>query len=150
MPSDKELAERKEAGIGLTRPEIAVLLSYSKMDLYPQILQSSLPDEESLASELTRYFPRIMSEEFAEAIANHPLRREIIATSLTNSIVNRAGISFALDMAEKTGKTLPEISDAYAKVRDQLNLRELQKGKTIQELIDSQKMVEEKTLHALV
>src|SRR5262249_48071706 len=67
LPSDKQVADLKAAGRGLTRPEIAVLLAYSKMVLYKELLESSLPDEEYFTSDLMRYFPHAMQKDFAEA-----------------------------------------------------------------------------------
>ena len=100
LPSDRKLAELGSAKNGLSRPEISVLLAYSKMDTYEDMLESSLPDEEYFVSDLNRYFPIPMQKQFADIIAEHPLRREIIATVMTNSIVNRAGIHFCFDMVE--------------------------------------------------
>ena len=103
LPTDKQVADFKAAKKGLTRPEIAVLLAYSKMELYRRILESTLPDETYFHSDLKRYFPKAMQGEFEDAIEGHRLKREIIATVMTNSIVNRAGIAFYYDISEDTG-----------------------------------------------
>ena len=123
LPADKELADLQVAKKGLTRPELAVLLSYSKMELYHQLLDSELPDDAYFISDLNRYFPKAMREEFVDAIASHPLRREIIATSITNSIVNRAGISFAFDMAQDMGASLADVTATYVLVRELFKLQ---------------------------
>jgi glutamate dehydrogenase len=123
LPSDKQLAELRTARKGLTRPELAVLLSYSKMVLYKDLLDSSLPDEAYFTGDLKRYFPKAMVENFPEAIATHPLRREIIATVVTNSLVNRAGITFFSDIAEDLGVAPRDIAAAYALARDAFGLR---------------------------
>ncbi len=128
LPSDKQFAELKTARRGLTRPEIAVLLSYSKMALYKEMLDSSLPDEAYFVSDLKRYFPQAMQQDFAKAIEKHPLRREIIATVMTNSIVNRAGINFCFDMVEDLGASVRDIAAAYAISRDAFGLRNLWNG----------------------
>jgi len=127
LPSDKQLADLKAARKGLTRPEIAVLLSYSKMVLYKELLESSLPDEAYFISDLKRYFPQAMQKDFPEAIAHHPLRREIIATIVTNSMVNRAGITFFFDIAEDLGVAARDVACAYTLARDAFALRDLWK-----------------------
>ncbi len=125
LPGEEALAERKAAGLGLTRPEIAVLLAYAKMDLYPEILASDLPDEPYLASVLERYFPAPLRQCFPQELLDHRLRREIIATIATNSMVNRAGITFALRMHELTGSDIPAIARAYLAARDVFEVRAL-------------------------
>ncbi len=127
LPSDKQLADLKAAKKGLTRPELAVLLAYSKMSLYKELLDSSLPDEPYFTSDLMRYFPKAMQEHFADAINHHALKREIIATVMTNSLINRAGITFASAMQEDFGASARDVSAAYALVRDVFGLRVLWK-----------------------
>src|SRR5207237_1200796 len=75
LPSDKQLADLKVSRKGLTRPELAVLLSYSKMVLYKELLESTLPDEEYFYADLKRYFPKAMQQDFSDAISRHPLKR---------------------------------------------------------------------------
>ena len=113
LPDDEELAERAVKGIGLTRPELCVLLSYAKMELYDQLLASDLPDDPTLAVDLANYFPRPIREHFPDRIANHGLRREIIATIVTNEMINRVGITFAHEVHETTGFEAAEIARAY-------------------------------------
>ena len=103
LPDEEEIAERRGEGRGLTRPEIAVLLSYAKMVLYRDLLASPLPDDPYLAADLRRYFPRPLRKRHARHIESHRLRREIIATFEANSIVNRTGPSFVSDIA--SGRT---------------------------------------------
>ena len=128
LPPDKQLAELKAARKGLTRPELAVLLAYSKMVLYKELLDSTLPDEAYFIADLNRYFPKLMQKDFAAALANHPLKREIIATVVTNSMVNRAGITFFFDIAEDTGFAARDIACAYTLARDVFDLRGLWKA----------------------
>ncbi len=125
LPDDKQIAERKQAGYGLTRPEIAVLLSYAKMAIYRDLLDSNLPDESYLVNDLRRYFPQLMQRKFGDAIEKHPLRREIIATSVTNSIVNRAGITFFFQLQEDSGMPGCDIARAYVIARDAFNIHAL-------------------------
>ena len=105
LPTDAEIAERKSRGQGLTRPELSVLLSYAKIVLFQQLLDSDVPEDPYLRAELVRYFPEPLREKYAEHMQRHRLRREIIATAVTNSIVNRMGATFMLRMQEDTGRT---------------------------------------------
>ncbi|MEQ8388731.1 MAG: NAD-glutamate dehydrogenase [Alphaproteobacteria bacterium] len=125
LPDDEKLTERQVQGQGLTRPELAVLLGYAKIALYDGLLPSDLPDDELLEGDLIKYFPTQMAEGHTQALLDHRLRREIIATRATNSLVNRAGPGFVTRMAERTGLDLPEIVRAYAVTRDVFDLRRL-------------------------
>ena len=98
-----ELGERRKRGQGLTRPELAVLLAYAKLSLYGDLLDSAVPDDPYLGRELARYFPSQLSERFADALERHRLRREIISTQLTNSMINRGGPAFVARIADQTG-----------------------------------------------
>ena len=88
---------------GLTRPELAILLAYAKMALYSQLIDSDVPEDPYLGHELERYFPALMQKRFGKYLPEHRLRREIIATATTNSIVNRMGPTFARRVQEDTG-----------------------------------------------
>ncbi len=125
LPDDEELARRAAAGLGLTRPELAVLLAYSKIDLYDELLASNVPDSPRLVHDLRRYFPQPLRERFGEAVENHRLRREIIATYVTNSMVNRVGPSFVYRLGQATGRPASAIARAYATVRDAFDLRKV-------------------------
>ncbi|HXF45825.1 MAG TPA: NAD-glutamate dehydrogenase domain-containing protein, partial [Burkholderiaceae bacterium] len=109
LPSDEEIAERKARGIGLTRPELAVLLAYSKMWLFDELLASDVPEDPWIGTALARYFPAALRERFAAYIPRHPLRREIIATHVLNSMINRAGATFVHRLMETTGAAPPQI-----------------------------------------
>ena len=125
LPSDAEIAERKTRGLGLTRPELAVLLSYSKLVLFAQLVDSDVPEDPYLSKELVRYFPQPLQLKYAKAMENHRLKREIIATAVTNSLVNRMGATFALRMHEDTGRSPAQIAEAYTIAREALDAREL-------------------------
>ena len=99
LPSDEILDERAKRGDGLTRPELAVLLAYAKLALDDQIRTSDVPDDPYFEGELTGYFPVAMRERFAPDIAAHRLRREIIATQLSNAVINQAGPTVAARLA---------------------------------------------------
>ncbi|QCG89201.1 NAD-glutamate dehydrogenase [Azospirillum sp. TSH100] len=125
LPTDEELAQRMAERRGLTRPELAVLLAYAKITLYDDLLASELPDDPATVEDLLRYFPQPLREGQREAIFRHRLRREIIATAVTNSLVNRVGPTFVRDMVEKTGLGPADVARAYAIARDVFQLRPL-------------------------
>ncbi|MBK6637961.1 MAG: NAD-glutamate dehydrogenase [Rhodocyclaceae bacterium] len=125
LPGEDEIAERKAKHIGLTSPERAVLLSYSKMELYDHLLASELIDDEYFLPTLIGYFPAPLGERYAEAMKRHPLRREIIATDLANATINRTGSVFIHRMQEETGATGPEVVRAYALAREVLGVGKL-------------------------
>ena len=125
LPSDAEIAERKSRGQGLTRPELAVLLSYSKIVLFQQLLDSDVPEDPYLSKELVRYFPQPLQAKYAKAMEGHRLKREIIATAVTNSMVNRMGATFTLRMTEDTGRTPAEVAEAYTIAREAVDARGL-------------------------
>jgi glutamate dehydrogenase len=118
LPGDETIAERKARGLGLTTPERAVLLAYSKMWLSEELVASDLPEDPWIATALQRYFPALLREKFAELIPRHPLRREIIATHVLNSMVNRVGAAFVHRLMEITSATPPQIVRAYLATRE--------------------------------
>ncbi len=124
LPSDAEFSERKARGQGLTRPELSILLSYSKIVAYQQLLDSDVPEDPFLSKELARYFPEPLRERFGEHMQRHRLRREIIATAVTNSMVNRMGSTFVMRMQEDTGESPAEIAKAYSIAREVLDARQ--------------------------
>ncbi|TCO76321.1 glutamate dehydrogenase (NAD) [Plasticicumulans lactativorans] len=118
LPADDEIAEREAAGRGLTAPEIAVLLAYSKIALYDELLASDVPEDPYLRMVLRSYFPRPLLERYAEVMDSHPLKREIIATVITNSMLNRMGSTFAFRVGEQSGASFPAIARAYTAARE--------------------------------
>ncbi|HYP85485.1 NAD-glutamate dehydrogenase [Variovorax sp.] len=118
LPGDEQLAERRAAGQGLTTPERAVLLAYGKIWLYDELLESPLPDDPWVATALSRYFPSLLRERFAGYMSRHPLRREIIATHVTNSALNRVGSTFVHRLVETTGARPFEVVRAYLMARE--------------------------------
>ncbi len=118
LPDDAALEERRRAGRGLTRPEAAVLLAYAKMTLYADLLATELPDRPYFAGDLAKYFPRPLRRRFADAIAGHRLRREIVATWLANSLVNRGLDVFCNELEDETGAGLRDICLGYVITRD--------------------------------
>jgi len=118
LPGDEEIAERRTKKIGLTAPERAVLLAYSKIWLYDEFLDSDLPEDPWIATALGRYFPQTLREAYAGVMGRHPLRREIIATHVVNSMVNRVGSTFVHRLMETTGAKPAEIVRAYLLTRE--------------------------------
>ncbi|MFJ2994143.1 NAD-glutamate dehydrogenase [Pandoraea sp. NPDC087047] len=103
LPDDEALDARRAAGAGLTSPERAVLMAYSKMWLYDVLLASDLPDADFVAEELPSYFPTPLASRCGAAMLRHPLKREILATMHANALVNRAGVTFVHRLSEETG-----------------------------------------------
>ncbi len=125
LPDDEELIEWRARGRRFTRPELSVLLAYAKMDLYGALLASDLPDDPDLEADLMRYFPHALQQQYAGGIRDHRLRREIVATFTTNSIVNRAGITFVRRLAEESGFAMADVARAYTVARDAFALRDI-------------------------
>jgi glutamate dehydrogenase len=118
LPDDVALAERRRRSQPFTRPELAVLLAYAKLSLYDDLLESAVPDDPYLAREMGRYFPKAIAARFPDALEHHRLRREIIATQLGNSMINRGGPSLIVRIADQTGAAPAAIACAFAAVRD--------------------------------
>ncbi len=125
LPDDETLADRKRDRIGLARPELCTLMAYAKIALYNELLESHFPDESHMSTELLRYFPAPLRETLADQIEQHQLRREIVATMTTNSMINRAGITFAHEVKEKTGKQFCDVARGFVISRQIFSLREL-------------------------
>jgi glutamate dehydrogenase len=125
LPDEEEIAARIAAGRGLTRPELCVLLSYAKMHVYEALLESDVPDTKLLAPDLVAYFPPALRAGNETIIEKHRLAREITATLVTNSFINRVGPSFVEDIAEKTGAGAADAARAYLIVRAASGFREL-------------------------
>ncbi len=118
LPDDEELRERVARGQGLTRPELSLLLSFSKITLYQDLLDSDVPEDPYLSAELKEYFPTPLRERFGELMPEHRLWREIIATRVTNSIVNRMGAPFVMRIREDTGASSAMAAKAYTVARE--------------------------------
>ncbi|MEV7346519.1 NAD-glutamate dehydrogenase [Streptomyces sp. NPDC093544] len=117
LPTDRQIRERLNAGQGLTGPETAVLLAYTKITVSDALLATSLPDDPYLQRLLHAYFPTALREKFREQIDAHALRREIVTTVLVNDTVNTGGTSFLHRLREETGASLEEIVRAQTAAR---------------------------------
>ncbi len=122
LPDDMALEERRRKSQPLTRPELALLLAYAKLTLYEDLLKSKVPDDPYLARELQRYFPRLIADQYPDALEHHRLRREIISTQLTNSMINRGGPSLIVRIADQTGAPADRIAAAFAIVRNSFDM----------------------------
>ncbi|MEO3776956.1 NAD-glutamate dehydrogenase [Micromonospora sp. B11E3] len=123
LPPDEELAVRTESG--LTAPEFAVLLAYTKIVLEREILAEGLADDEWTTDVLVKYFPTPMRERFADRMGRHRLRRDIVTTVLVNEAINRGGITFVFRVVEETAASAADVLRAYVVVREVFGLGEL-------------------------
>ncbi len=131
LPTARQLEERRRAGQGLTRPELSVMLAYVKMGLYRRLLETDLPSEPRLQHYLVEYFPPALRERFPEAMANHRLHREIVATVLTNTLVDELGLAFVHKAMRQNGVTPIEV------VRATLLALELLDAKAVRAHLDA-------------
>ncbi|MEM0955555.1 MAG: NAD-glutamate dehydrogenase [Pseudomonadota bacterium] len=118
LPDDDMLAERRARGEGLTRPELAVLVSYSKGILKEELTNAGIHEDEYLAQFVTGAFPSVLVERFNADLADHSLGREIIATQVANDMINRVGVSFVGRLMTSTGALAPQVAAAYITARD--------------------------------
>ncbi len=121
LPGTAEMERRAKDGRGLTSPEFSVLVAYAKMALKDALLASTVPDDPWLETELAAYFPPPLHG-FVDAMRGHPLRREIIANRIANSLVNRGGITFAHRAMEETGAGLADVAKAFVIAREVFDL----------------------------
>lgn len=125
LPTEKQIRERQQAGRGLSQPELSVLLAYTKITLADELLATDLPDDPYFRAVLHEYFPSALRARFADAIDNHPLRREIITTLIVNDTINRGGCTFAFRLREETGATYEEIARSHAAARAIFGLEQI-------------------------
>jgi glutamate dehydrogenase len=125
LPTTEEVAERRKAGEGLTRPELAIILSYGKIWLHKALINSNVPEDPYLSAELSRYFPPAVQKRFASRIKRHRLRREIISTAITNSLINRMGPVFPVRAQDDTGADPAAIARAYTIAREVFAVRDI-------------------------
>ena len=118
LPSTAEMDRRRQAGAGFTRPELAVLLGYAKVDLVARLLASGLPDQPHLEAALEGYFPPLAVDRFGNLLGEHRLRRELVATVVGNDVVNRMGITYVSRTAHEMGCMAWEVAAAYWVARE--------------------------------
>ncbi len=122
LPDDGIIADRVAHDQYLTRPEVSVLMAYAKIVLYDSLLAGEVPDDPYFNTQLFRYFPQRMQKKYADEISGHKLRREIVATLLANSMINRGGPAFILRLKEETGHDEAQITRAFTVARDAFEL----------------------------
>jgi len=122
LPSEEQLTERAASEQGLTRAELSVLISYSKIDLKEQLLKSAMPDDDYLTRDMETAFPPSLVAKYGEAMRRHRLKREIVSTQIANDLVNNMGITFVQRLKESTGMSAASVAGAYVVVRDIFHL----------------------------
>jgi glutamate dehydrogenase len=118
LPDEREIAERRSSGGGLTNPELALLLAHTKIAAGEDVLTSSLPDDPYLRRVLDGYFPAPLRARFADRMEAHPLRREIITTSAVNEMIDTSGTTFLFRLIEETGASVPDLTRAWLVARE--------------------------------
>ncbi len=125
IPTRKTLLERRDQGLGLTRPELSVLISYTRNELKQSLIDSWVTDDPLLARPLTSAFPPILLQRYLQAIYAHPLRREITASQITNELVNRMGVTYIDKLRQATGSDDANIVAAYVITREIYGIEKL-------------------------
>jgi glutamate dehydrogenase len=125
LPDEAEIDERRQRKQGLTRPELAVILSYAKIDLYNGLDSSDEKLDDFLTTDPQRYFPPALRQKFSDLLPGHRLSRQILATLIANNIVNRMGPAFLKRVQADTGATTVTIARAYVVAREVCLAREI-------------------------
>ncbi|WP_328538445.1 NAD-glutamate dehydrogenase [Streptomyces sp. NBC_00344] len=125
LPTDRQIRELLNNGKGLSQPELAVLLAYTKITAAQELISTDLPDDPYLQNLAHCYFPEELRERYPETIAGHALRREIITTVLVNDTVNTGGSTFLHRLREETGASIEEIVRAQFSAREIFGLAEV-------------------------
>ncbi|MBT1449689.1 NAD-glutamate dehydrogenase [Glaciecola sp. XM2] len=125
IPSDDEISERVVTGQGFTRPELSVLIAYGKMVLKDEFNIEEITNNPYYEKHLINAFPPVLREKYKAQMQDHPLRSEIIATKLTNEIVNDMGLNFVFRLQEETGASAAEIAHAYSIVKGVFDMQTL-------------------------
>lgn len=127
LPDDAEIEQRIAKKEGLTRPEIAVLLAYSKSRLFEQLIATDVIDDSQIAAELFGYFPTLLQQQYRDEIATHPLRKEILAAQLTNQVMNRMGSTFSILLLEEVQTNCGQWIRSYTVAREALGVSDIVK-----------------------
>jgi len=117
LPSLSEIDDRRSRKLGFTRPELAVVLSYAKIDLYNGLIDSNASLEDFLAIDPQRYFPAVLRRRYADLLPGHRLSRQILATLVANDLVNRMGPAFVKRVQADTGADIVTVARAYEVAR---------------------------------
>lgn len=125
LPGDDEIVRRRSQKTGFTAPESAVLLAYAKISVFDDLVASDLPDDPYFDRALNAYFPKALSVKFPDAIGRHPLKREIVATVVANTLVNRMGATFVNFLAAEAVAKTADVVRAYTLAREIFDLEPL-------------------------
>lgn len=125
MPDDETLSGRKSQGLSLTRPELSVLISYSKGLLKEVLIESDIADDQYLVGAVETAFPDKIISGFKEQLYSHPLKREIVATQIANDLINHMGVNFIPRICKATGASIQEVATAYIIVRELFDVAEV-------------------------
>jgi len=117
LPDDTAIEERRARKQGFTRPELAIVLSYAKIDLYNGLIASGAGLEDFLFVDRLRYFPDVLRKRFAEFIPGHRLSRQILATLIANDLVNNMGPAFVKRVQDDTNANIVTVARAYTAAR---------------------------------
>jgi glutamate dehydrogenase len=123
LPGEKAIAARRPERRGLVAPELAILMAHVKIALFESLLASDVPEDPYLRHDLERYFPAPLPDRYAEQMAGHRLRREIIATVIANQLVDRGGTTFVFRLGEETGAAPPQLARSFAVAREVFDMR---------------------------
>ncbi|WP_428034524.1 NAD-glutamate dehydrogenase [Amphritea sp.] len=118
LPTEKQLIQRREKGLGLTRPELSVLICYARIELKQALINSWITEDKGFAKEMETAFPARLLKKFPKALHNHRLHREITATQIANDLVNRMGITFVNNLSSAIGVGYDQIAAAYMVARE--------------------------------
>ncbi len=125
LPDDDSIQRLVQRRTGLTRPELAVVLAYSKMDLFNKLLATALPDDPAISHQAMEYFPDVLQQKYPKEIEKHRLHRNIIATEVANVVINRMGPTFVTSKQANTGATIEQVVKAWLITRAVFDLRGL-------------------------
>ncbi|WP_087017696.1 NAD-glutamate dehydrogenase [Thaumasiovibrio subtropicus] len=145
LPDDETLTEREKQGLGLTRPEQAVLIAYAKMVLKEQLVSEEIANDPYHARMLPAYFPSELQSQYRSAMDQHPLRKEIIATCLANQMSNDMGCNFVPRMHDETGAEVIAIANAYSVAREIFQF-----GQLFEQIRDLDNQVEAKVQYQML
>jgi glutamate dehydrogenase len=124
LPSSEDIRALRDRGAGLTRPELAKLIAYAKIDLFDAIVSSDAPDDPHFVAALSGYFPKALAT-YGDSMSRHRLRREIIATGLASDLVNMGGVTFVDRVRETARASAPQIAVAFEAARQIYSLSDL-------------------------
>ncbi len=125
LPTDDVLSERRNQQLGLSQPELSILISYVKSDMKEVLMHTDLGDDQYILRYLESPFPQELIKKFGEVIANHPLKQEIIATQIANDVFNHMGISFVDRMQQSTGASHGDIAKVYVAAKEIFTLKDI-------------------------